>query len=275
MAKILVTGGTGHLGRDLVPALSNGGHTVRLLARKPTNDPSLEWAPGDLATGEGIDSALDGVDTVIHAATLSPIAKRGMRPVDLWFSPTSVDVEGTRLLLAASLRANVGHFIFVSIVGLEFSGLPYAKAKLAGERLVRDSSLPWSIIRAAPFYYLLEQMLGGLKWLPIWPLPNSLSNPVDTRDVARYLVEAVNDGKRGVRPEIGGPDMMPFSSFARQYRDALGLRRLILPTPVSRRMSFKMGLVETSERFGERTWRSWLCEQHRHAGVDPHCNTAG
>lgn len=261
MSKILVTGGTGHLGRDLVPALTGAGHAVRLLARKAGQDRSVEWAPGDLATGDGIDEALRGIDTVIHAATLSPIARRGMRLVDFFSSPSSVDIDGTRHLLAAAQRSGVSHFIFVSIVGLEFSTLPYSRVKLAGERLVRKSSVPWSVIAATPFYYLLAQMLGRLKWLPVWPLPTSPSNPVDTRDVARYLAEAVTDGKRGVRPAIGGPDTMPFSDFARQYRDALGLRRLVLPLPIGRKMSFKMGLVETAERLGERTWKAWLCEQ--------------
>ncbi|CAN7626885.1 SDR family oxidoreductase [Mesorhizobium sp. LjRoot246] len=261
MAKILVTGGTGHLGRDLAPALTEAGHTVRLLARKTGQDNSVEWVMGDLATGDGIEEALRGIDTVIHAATLSPIAKRGMRLVDFFSSPSSVDVDGTRYLLAAAEHSGVSHFIFVSIVGLEFSRLPYARVKLAGERLVRESSLPWSVIRATPFYYLLAQMLGGLKWLPVWPLPTSPSNPVDTRDVAFYLSRAVTDGKRGVRPEIGGPDMMPFSSFARQYCDALGLRRLILPLPIGRKMSLGMGLVETGERLGKRTWKAWLSEQ--------------
>ncbi|TPN43320.1 NAD-dependent epimerase/dehydratase family protein [Mesorhizobium sp. B1-1-9] len=261
MSKILVTGGTGHLGRDLVPALTGAGHAVRLLARKAGQHSSVEWAPGNLATGDGIDEALRGVDTVIHAATLSPIARRGMRLVDFFSSPSSVDVDGTRHLLAAAERSGVSHFIFVSIVGLEFSTLPYSRVKLAGERLVRKSSVPWSVIAATPFYYLLAQMLGGLKWLPVWPLPTSPSNPVDTRDVAKYLAEAVTDGKRGVRPAIGGPDVMPFSDFARQYRDALGLRRLVLPLPIGRKMSLKMGLVETAERLGERSWKAWLCEQ--------------
>ncbi|TPN44033.1 NAD(P)H-binding protein [Mesorhizobium sp. B1-1-7] len=261
MSKILVTGGTGHLGRDLVPALTGAGHAVRLLARKAGQHSSVEWAPGNLATGDGIDEALRGVDTVIHAATLSPIARRGMRLVDFFSSPSSVDVDGTRHLLAAAERSGVSHFIFVSIVGLEFSTLPYSRVKLAGERLVRKSSVPWSVIAATPFYYLLAQMLGGLKWLPVWPLPTSPSNPVDTRDVAKYLAEAVTDGKCGVRPAIGGPDTMPFSDFARQYRDALGLRRLVLPLPIGRKMSLKMGLVETAERLGERNWKAWLCEQ--------------
>ncbi|WP_027144145.1 NAD(P)H-binding protein [Mesorhizobium sp. WSM3626] len=261
MAKILVTGGTGHLGRDLVPALNASGHAVRLLARKAGLDRSVEWALGDLATGEGIDEALGGIDTVIHAATLSPIARRGMRPIDFFSSPSDVDVEGTRRLLAASQRADVSHFIFVSIVGLDFSTLPYSRVKLAGEQLVRTSPLSWSVIRATPFFYLLAQMLAGLRWLPVWPLPASPSNPVDTRDVARSLAQAVSDGERGVRPQIGGPEVMPFSTFARQYRDALGLRRLILPLPVSRKISLALGLVETSERLGERTWTAWLSEQ--------------
>jgi uncharacterized protein YbjT (DUF2867 family) len=228
MAKILVTGGTGHLGRDLVPALTNSGHDVRLLVRKPQPDMSVEWAIGDLATGDGLEDALRGIDTVVHAATLSPIAQRGMRLADFFSSPPDVDVDGTRQLLAASQRAGIAHFIFVSIVGLEGSTLPYSQVKLAGERLVRASPLSWSVIRATPFYYLLAKMLDGLRWLPVWPLPTSPSNPVDTHDVATYIAQAVDDGKRGMRPEIGGPDVMPFSTFGRQYRDALGLRQKTL-----------------------------------------------
>ncbi|MDX8526838.1 NAD(P)H-binding protein [Mesorhizobium sp. MSK_1335] len=261
MAKILVTGGTGHLGRDLVPALTVSGYDVRLLARKGQADRSVEWVIGDLVSGVGLENALRGVDTVIHAATLSPIARRGMRIVDFFSSPSAVDVEGTKHLLAASQRAGISHFIFVSIVGLAHSTLPYSRVKLAGERLVQESPLSWSVIRATPFYYLLGQMLAGLRWLPVWPLPTSPSNPVDTRDVASYLAEAVSDGERGMRPEIGGPEVLPFPTLARQYRDALGLKRLILPLPVSRKMSLALGLVETGERLGERTWRAWLSEQ--------------
>jgi uncharacterized protein YbjT (DUF2867 family) len=263
MAKILVTGGTGHLGRDLVPALRNSGHDLRLLARKAQPDRSVEWAIGDLATAEGLEDALRGIDTVVHAATLSPIAKRGMRFVDFFSSPSNVDIDGTRHLLAASQRAGIGHFIFVSIVGLEGCTLPYSRVKLAGERLVRESPLSWSVIRATPFYYLLAKMLGGLRWLPVWPLPTSPSNPVDTRDVATYIAQAVDDGKRGMRPEIGGPDVMPFSTFGRRYRDALGLRRLVVPLPISRKMSLAMGLVETVEHLGKRRWMDWLSEHER------------
>ena len=81
--RILVTGGTGHLGRDIVGQLLDQGRRVRVLARLPGNDPRVEWARGDLSTGAGLGEALAGVDTVINAATFSPIAQRGrIRPVD-------------------------------------------------------------------------------------------------------------------------------------------------------------------------------------------------
>jgi nucleoside-diphosphate-sugar epimerase len=142
MALTLVTGGTGHLGRDIVDRLVRDGHRVRVFARSPAVRPDVEWATGDLATGAGLREALHGVDTVINAATCSPIARRGgVRPVDFFRSPSAVDVEGTERLLSLCREASVRHFLHVSIVGLEEATLPYARVKLAGERLVRASAL--------------------------------------------------------------------------------------------------------------------------------------
>src|SRR5665213_4076890 len=75
--RILVTGGTGHLGRVVVARLTEEGHQVRVLARRPCVDPSVEWITGALATGDGVRGAVDGVDTIVHAATRSPAAQRG------------------------------------------------------------------------------------------------------------------------------------------------------------------------------------------------------
>lgn len=87
---------------------------MRIFARRAGHDRSVEWVIGDLATGSGLQAAVKGIDTVIHAATFSPIARRGMRPVDFFFSPLGVDVDGTRLLLAAaeSARDTALHFRF-------------------------------------------------------------------------------------------------------------------------------------------------------------------
>ena len=87
-------------------------HQVRVFARTPGAETDVEWARGDLATGDGLAAALRDVHTVINAATYSPIARRGVvRPVDFFRSPSVVDVDGTRRLLALSERAGVRHFL--------------------------------------------------------------------------------------------------------------------------------------------------------------------
>lgn len=152
MTLTLVTGGTGHLGRDIVDRLVRNGRRVRVFARSPGTRSDVEWTIGDLATGAGLRQALHDVDTVINAATCSPIAQRGgVRPMDFFRSPSAVDVEGTERLLSLSGKAEVRHFLHVSIVGLDEATLPYARVKLAGERLVRASALSWSVVRAMPF----------------------------------------------------------------------------------------------------------------------------
>ena len=259
MTLVLVTGGTGHLGQDLVDRLVRTGHQVRIFARSRRARADVEWAIGDLVTGEGLPTALRGVHTVINAATHSPIARRGgFRPVDFFTSPSDVDAEGTRRLLDLSQQASVRHFLHVSIVGLDDASLPYARVKLAGERMVRESGLPWSVVRAMPFYYLLESMLAGFAWLPVWPVPKTVFNPVDTSDVADYLVHGAFDGERGERTEIGGPEDLSLVEFARQYQEARGTRRTIMPVHLSDKKARGMGFVVSKGVRGTLTWRDWL-----------------
>lgn len=262
MTPILVTGGTGHLGRELVRRLVQERRRVRVFARSAGPETDVEWAVGDLATGDGLAPALQDVHTVINAATYSPIARRGaVRPVDFLRSPSAVDVDGTRRLLTLCEKAGVQHFLHVSIVGLEDASLPYARVKLAGERHVRESRLSWSVVRAMPFYYLLERMLNGLTWLPIWPVPKAIFNPVDTSDVATYLVKCTFDGQRGMRNEIGGPEDLTCAEFARQYQEVRGVRRPVLPVRVSARTARGMGFVVAQGSRGALSWSTWLRRQ--------------
>src|SRR4051812_12549931 len=258
MTLTLVTGGTGHLGQDLVRTLRRQGNRVRVLARSPRGGSDVEWAIGDLATGQGLQAALRDVHTVINAATFSPIARRGgVRPVDFITSPSAVDVEGTERLLALSRQEGIRHFLHVSIVGLDEASLPYARVKLHGEDLVRESDLPWTVVRAMPFYYLLERMLAGLAWLPVWPVPKAAFNPVDTSDVADYLIKCALEGPGGVRAEIGGPEDLSCIEFARQYQQACGLHRPILPL-LSEKAARGMGFVVSRGARGKLRWSEWL-----------------
>ncbi|MBW8757512.1 MAG: NAD(P)H-binding protein [Burkholderiales bacterium] len=258
---VLVTGGTGHLGRSLVGQLLERGRRVRVLARLPGTDSRVEWARGDLSTGAGLREALAGVSTIVNAATFSPIAQRGgIGLADFFTSPSAVDVDGTRRLLEECRLAKVRHFLHVSIVGLsdEAGALPYNKVKLRGEMLVRQSDLPWSVVRAGPFYYLLARLLASIRWMPWWPLPDAVMDAVDAADVASYLIECIDDGRLGLREEIGGPTPMTLPELARQYLASRHLRRRVVPVRVTSRTAARAGLVEAHGRRGATSWREWL-----------------
>jgi uncharacterized protein YbjT (DUF2867 family) len=118
--------------------------------------------------------------------------------------------------------------------------------------------LPWSVVRATPFYYLLESMLAGLAWLPVWPVQKTVFNPVDTSDVADYLVHCAFDGGRGERAEIGGPEDLSLVEFARQYQEARGMHRTIMPISLSEKAGRGMGFVTSKGVRGTLLWREWL-----------------
>jgi uncharacterized protein YbjT (DUF2867 family) len=259
--QILVTGGTGHLGRDIVRLLKDQGHHVRVLARTPGQDPAVEWIQGDLATGQGITEAVSGTEVILHAATFSPAATRGtIRPVDLVRSPPEVDIGGTRQLLGAAGQAGVAHFLYVSIVGVKHARVPYSRLKAAAEDLVRQSGVPHSIVPATQFYWLLDRMLGRMARLPVWPLPTKLPmQPAAEGDFAAYVVECVADGPGGDRQPFCGPDIVSFGELAEQYQAARRLHRRILPVPLPRAAVRAVGDLTCPEgRRGTTAWAQWL-----------------
>jgi uncharacterized protein YbjT (DUF2867 family) len=109
MRPILVTGGTGTLGRPLVRALTDREREVRVLSRRPPDqaddEPSVSWAVGDLTSGEGVQHAVEGVSAIVHCATRS--------------SEPHADVEGVRRLLQAARQAGSPHLVYISIVGID------------------------------------------------------------------------------------------------------------------------------------------------------------
>src|SRR6266852_1887158 len=103
--NVLVTGGTGALGRDLVVALRSAGHRARVMSRR--HGTGTDWAQGDLATGKGLDVAVADMEAVVHAGSAAA------QPWRL----RATDVHGTRRLLEAAKRSHVKHFVYISIVG--------------------------------------------------------------------------------------------------------------------------------------------------------------
>src|SRR4051794_17722487 len=148
MAVVLVTGGTGTLGRAVVPALLEAGHEVRVLSRRerPPVPPGAVTLRGDVRTGRGVEAAVTGADVVVHAAT-NP--RRHAR---------STEVEGTRHVAAAA-RAAGAHLTYVSIVGVDAHRFAYYRAKHAAEQVLAESGCRWSVLRATQFHSLIDAML--------------------------------------------------------------------------------------------------------------------
>ncbi len=260
MDTVLVTGGTGHLGRELV-ALLKPAHRVRVLARSPRPGPEVQWIKGDLGTGLGIAEAVAGARVVLHAATLSPAARRGyFLPADLWRSPPEVDVGGTGRLLEEAGRAGVAHFVYVSIVGAGRPRGPYLRLKHTAEELVRSGGVPWSIVRATQFHWLLDRMLGKAARLPALVLPAALTaQPADARDFAAYLLECVAAGPGEQRPDFGGPEVLALGDLVGQWQQVRGRTRPILKVPVPSRVARAAAEMTCPEgRRGTVTWSQWL-----------------
>lgn len=127
--KVLITGGTGSLGRALLRAAAGAGYSVRVMSRRPRphSAPSgVEWAQADLASGDGVRAALEGVDAAVHAAS-------DPRRAD------AVDVGGTRHLVEAARATGLAHLVYVSIAGIDDIPLGYYKRKRAAEALPKKS----------------------------------------------------------------------------------------------------------------------------------------
>jgi uncharacterized protein YbjT (DUF2867 family) len=253
--NVLVTGGTGTLGRHVVMQLRDAGHRPRILSRNPKG--RVDTVQGDLATGAGLLRALSGMDAIIHAASAT---------TELW-KGHSTDVVGTRRLLTLARDANIRHVVFVSIVGMEGVRYPYYKTKLAAEAVVRENIAPWSILRATQFHTLLEFLLGFFSRLPrLATVPFAWRfQPVDPRDVAARLAEAVEHKPAGMLPEFGGPEVRDFKSLAQPWLAARKSRKrlvnLWLPFKFSRQIA-DGSLLCPDNKDGTITFERYLAEKY-------------
>ncbi|MBG0830580.1 SDR family oxidoreductase [Planomonospora sp. ID67723] len=250
---ILVTGGTGTLGRHVVDRLAAAGRPVRVLSR--TRGPYI----GDLSTGAGLAEALDGVRTVVHLAS-DPL-KRG------------ADVEGARRLIAAA--AGGTHLVYISIVGVDRHPYSYYRAKYEVETMIERSGLPYTILRAVQFHDLVLSAARALARLPIVPVPAGMSfQPVEAGEVAARLAELALGEPAGRVPDMGGPEILGAAEIARIYLGSAGRRRPVLPVPIPGRVAaaFRRGVhLAPAHRDGRTTFARFLVassERSGYAGAD-------
>ncbi|MCW6009479.1 NAD(P)H-binding protein [Micromonospora sp. CPCC 205371] len=239
-SSILVTGGTGLLGSHVVPLLDAD---VRILSRRTANS---RCVTGDLLTGEGLDAAVAGIDTIMHLAG----GQKG-------------DDVATRNLVEAAARAGVRHVVYISVIGADRVPLGWMRMKLAAERAVAESGLPWTTLRAAQFHDLVYKTVRTMARLPVVPVPGGLRfQPVDAGDVAARLVELALSEPAGLVPDMAGPAVYPIGDLIKSYLDKQRKRRPMLPVRVPGKVgrAYRAGanLTLHGATLGHRTWEEFL-----------------
>ncbi|WBQ02184.1 SDR family oxidoreductase [Kribbella sp. CA-293567] len=244
MRTILVTGGTGTLGRPTVAALRAAGHDVRVLSRRR----GAGLTTGNLTEGTGLREAVNGVDTVLHLAT----------------SLGRADVTQTRNLVESLRPTGVEHLIFVSIVGIDRIPLPYYRHKLESERLVAESSIPYSVLRATQFHHLVDRLFSAQRFLPFLLAPAIRLQPIAIEDVAARLAALAAGPPAGRAADIGGPEQRPVPGLARVWKQAAGSGRPVisvrLPGKTFRAFASGAALAGTTP-YGQKTFADHLGER--------------
>ncbi|WP_079032324.1 SDR family oxidoreductase [Streptomyces specialis] len=164
---------------------------------------------GDLGSGDGLGAALAGTDAVVHCATAA-----GPR-----------DVAMTRRLTDAARDAGVAHLVYVSIVGVDRApGFPYYRAKAECERIVAESGLPWTVLRATQFHELITRVVAAQRWLPVvFTLGGGVRlQPVSAREVGERLARLAVGEPGGRVADMAGPEIRTARELTRAAARATG-----------------------------------------------------
>lgn len=209
--KILVTGGTGGLGRPTVAALRAAGHDVRVLSRHPGPGRIV----GDLSHGGGLEAAVGPVEVVVHCAT-----------------NRRKDARATRNLLDAAIAAGVEHFVFISIVGVDDIPYFYYRDKVVIERMIAESGIPFTILRATQFHDFVAMFFRPQRRLPWMTVLDMEVQPIAVEEVAARLAELAVGEPAGRVADIGGPERVHLRVLAEQWHAAHGARKKIRMMPL-------------------------------------------
>ena len=254
---ILVTGGTGTLGRLVISRLRDEGHAVRVLSRGVHVAEGTEFVSGDLTTGEGVDAAVEGVEVIVHCAG----------------SAKGDQVKAQHLVRAAS-AAGARHIVYISVVGadripmagaIDRAMFGYFGSKFAAERVIAESGIPWTTLRATQFFDLTVLTAQAMAKLPVIPVPSSFRfQPIDAAEVADRLVELAVGAPAGLVPAIAGPRAYDMAELVRSYLRVAGKRRGIIRVPVPGKAAAAISAganLAPDRAVGRRTWEDFLAER--------------
>jgi uncharacterized protein YbjT (DUF2867 family) len=214
--KIVVIGGTGLIGSKTVAILRQGGHEV--IAASPNTGVNT-------ITGEGLKQAIAGTQVVIDLANSPSFEDKAV----LEFFETS-----GRNLLAAETAAGVRHHVALSIVGTDRSDNGYFRAKVAQEKLIKASGIPYTIIRSTQFMEFLRGIADSSTDANKVRISPGLFQPIAADDVAAKVADVAITAPRNAIVEIAGPERAPFNEIVARYLKAVGDPREVVRDPEAR-----------------------------------------
>ncbi len=263
MTQVLVTGGTGDLGRELVPRLVSRGYDVIVLSRRanPPVPAGVRVVQGDLTTGEGLEDALAGAEVIVHCATGAREAiVRGLG----YRRSKKTDIEPTERLASSAKSKGSPHIVYISIVGVDKIPLGYYRAKLETEQAIERSGLPYSILRTTQWHTFADEVCRRLSASPVLMLPKGFkSQLLDGGEVAERMAAIVDQGPSQHVPDMGGPEVLDMRHVSKSWLEAKGKRRAVLSLPIPGKAvaGFAAGHNLTpGHADGRITWDQWLRE---------------
>jgi uncharacterized protein YbjT (DUF2867 family) len=212
--KIVVIGGTGLIGSNVVSRLRMKGHDV--LAASPRTGVNT-------ITGEGLGDALTGAQVVVDVANAPNFEDHAA----MEFFQTS-----GRNLLSAEAVAGIRHHVALSVVGAD--RLPrngYLRAKIAQENLIKTTAIPYTILRATQFYEFAGGIAQSSANGQMVRLPTAMMQPVASDDVAALVARIAGVAPLNLTVEIAGPDLIPMDEFVRRFLESKGDPRVVLGDP--------------------------------------------
>ncbi len=236
--KILVTGAAGFIGIRLVHRLLAEGHEVVAFVRTPRGElklarPGLSVARGDMTDRDSLAKAVRGCQAVVHLANATLVTD--------WDRARAINVDGTRALLEEAKRAGVGRVVFTSTLSAvrERRG-PYGQTKLEAEVVVRQSGLPFVILRPSLVYGvhgigLVANLAAYLRGLPVVPVVGdgrTELDPIHMDDVNEVIVQCLTrDDVLGRAYDLLGPDRVTFDQFLDRLSAEIGVRKPYVHLP--------------------------------------------
>jgi uncharacterized protein YbjT (DUF2867 family) len=245
--KIVIIGGTGLIGSKLVAKLRERGHEA--VAASPNSGVNT-------LTGEGLAGVLTGASVVVDVSNSPNFEAKAV----MKFFETS-----TRNLLSAEAAAGVGHHVALSIVGLERSpDSTYFPAKLAQEKLIKASSIPYSIVRATQFFEFVKSAADAATEGDTVRVPPALLQPMAADDVAKAVGQvAVGEPLNGT-VEVAGPEEIRFDALIRRGLGARNDPRKVVADPNARyfgaELSERTLVPGKGARLGEIRFDDWLVQ---------------